>query len=131
MIKVELNELAIFILRLLSVSSFPTANLSPNWLLINISEAVLKFSSSSADFENGATTFDVFPNPFKDVLFVRNNGNSKDDFQLQLFDSEGKLAASKTIDNTNLNTQTLPKGIYFYQINNSKGQTFKTGKLVK
>jgi hypothetical protein len=73
--------------------------------------------------ENFATSFAVFPNPAKDILYVigENTLNST----ISILDQAGKVV--KHFSNTNsLSIQDLDNGVYFIQIeSNNKNETLK------
>jgi hypothetical protein len=75
-------------------------------------------------------SINLYPNPTNNILNVENKSGGK--VELRLFNSFGKLLIIRTLTNTltNIELTSLPAGIYFYKLT-SKGETFKTGKLIK
>jgi hypothetical protein len=76
--------------------------------------------------------FTAFPNPFEDQInFVFENSNFEKG-QLRIFDALGKEIFSLTLRaNENLvwNTEELPSGIYFYEL--EIGESLTAGKILK
>ena len=72
---------------------------------------------------NKQVELNVYPNPVVNQLIIKTSekGNFK------LYNANGKLVMNKTISNniTELNVSQLPKGVYFYQLNNAKGKLIK------
>lgn len=70
-------------------------------------------------------TFEIFPNPHQDVLFIR---GIEEKTNLKIFDLKGVLILEQEINNQefSLNTASLPKGVYIASISsNSKKSTHK------
>ena len=75
---------------------------------------------------NGTTTsiaieqsesFNVFPNPTSNELFIETNDTDLDRFQLDLFDMQGRVLQTQKVENANnelqqIDIHTLPAGIY-------------------
>lgn len=89
---------------------------------------VIHYSTTSIE-EQLESQFNIFPNPFNEVLTIRNNDNSIITYQLS--DVYGKLLASETTQTSNfqLPTSDFSKGIYFLTITKD-GKRF-TKKLIK
>ncbi|MFA6923902.1 MAG: T9SS type A sorting domain-containing protein [Bacteroidales bacterium] len=75
----------------------------------------------------------VFPNPVKDVLNVNINLGFDNQYTSQLFDMQGQLLTSNSFtgNTENINMASFSVGSYFLKINNSKGETIKTFKIVR
>jgi len=95
-------------------------------LLSTIYDVVI---SSTGTTEQEARELQVYPNPVGDLLFV--DLPEIQDVELVLFDLNGKLVLTKTIDNTvqEMDLSGLNPGFYTIQIRNSEVQF--TGRLVK
>lgn len=80
--------------------------------------------------DKGRDDVQVYPTIFTSYFTVQNNNNNN--LELQLFDVAGKLVLQKTlIQGTNIiNTETLSKQTYYYQIKNNNS-IVNTGKLIK
>jgi N-acetylneuraminic acid mutarotase len=77
----------------------------------------------------------VFPNPSKDLVYMRIDLENTSDLTLQLFSITGRNVTSEiTISTTEktieLNISSLQPGNYFYQLKNSKSTLKSTGKLI-
>jgi hypothetical protein len=79
--------------------------------------------------ENNTNLISVFPSLFKNELIISGIENS---VSIILCDAAGKLVLSQELNmqNTSVNTESLAKGFYFYEIRNKAG-LIKKGKLVK
>lgn len=74
----------------------------------------------------------LYPNPFKDFLFLDFTTNDYRNSEFQLFDSSGKLLkADKIIQSkSEFNFSTLPSAMYIIRINQN-GKNIKTYKIIK
>ena len=71
----------------------------------------------------------VFPNPVKDRLFIRVNGEEAQSFQLQLINRLGQITYQQTVISEEswehaINLEDLASGIYFLQMRNRNGDLF-------
>lgn len=81
------------------------------------------------DFNAFEKSVIVFPNPFSEDLTIQ--VSSKEQLTVSLFNLLGETIFQKTFSNsTRLNTDNLPDGIYFYQLNNDY-QIISNGKVIK
>jgi hypothetical protein len=89
---------------------------------------VIHFSTTSIE-EQLESQFNIYPNPFNEVLTIQNNDNSTITYQLS--DVYGQLLASETTQTSNFQLQTsnFSKGVYFLTI--TKGNKRFTKKLIK
>jgi len=74
-------------------------------------------------------SFSIYPNPTQNIINI--NVNSEDlGLPIKLFDIYGKLALSKTIDQTdfNLDLTNFANGIYLLRFEDNKGSNFKIVK---
>ncbi|AZA80280.1 T9SS C-terminal target domain-containing protein [Chryseobacterium sp. G0186] len=74
----------------------------------------------------------IYPNPFKDYLYLDfTTGNYKGS-EYQLFDSQGKLIKKDMIlqSKSELNFSSLPSAMYIIRIN-QHGENIKTFKIIK
>lgn len=74
----------------------------------------------------------LYPNPFKDFLFLDFTTNDYRNSEFQLFDSSGKLLKEATIKATKseFNFSELPSAMYLIRINQN-GKNIKTFKIIK
>jgi len=70
--------------------------------------------------------FNIYPNPSSGKLVVESSHDGKD-LEGILYNSNGKLLREiqLTGQKTIINTRTLPKGIYFIKINNTRGTIYQ------
>lgn len=89
---------------------------------------VIHFSTTSIE-EQLESQFNIYPNPFNEVLTIQNNENSSITYQLS--DVYGKVLTSETTKTLNLKLETsnYKSGIYFLTIIKN-GKRF-TKKLIK
>lgn len=82
----------------------------------------------------GANKKDIllYPNPFKDFLFLDFTTNDYRNSEFQLFDSSGKLLKEDKIlqAKTEFNFSSLPSAMYIIRIN-QQGKNIKTYKIIK
>lgn len=76
------------------------------------------------------STLSVYPNPGKDAIEF--TLNETDSYSVRLFDSMGKLVYTATEQNPTfkIDTQSFPKGVYFYRIQGKNQGTHFSGRLV-
>jgi endonuclease I len=81
--------------------------------------------------QSKALTFNVFPNPAKDVLHYQMTTNESKSFELRVTDMLGRTWIQKNIGDVkgsfqeDLNIETLPEGIYFLNIKDGLNQIAK------
>jgi len=71
--------------------------------------------------KNSISNLDVniYPNPAKDIIYIRINNNEQEKLQLSVYNSIGVLIHSKFILNneeTSINTSNFAKGIYYFRL---------------
>ncbi len=73
--------------------------------------------------EQTSFKLNVYPNPVTNQLTI----NSTQKGWFKLFDANGRLVLQKNINNqtTTISVINLPKGVYFYKLNNNKGKLIK------
>ncbi|GAB0154922.1 hypothetical protein CHRYSEOSP005_01820 [Chryseobacterium sp. Alg-005] len=86
-------------------------------------------TNESGSPENGIL---LYPNPFKDFLYLDFTSNSYRDSKYQLFDAQGKLIRydKVTQSKSELNFSDLPSAMYIIKIT-QKGKDIKTFKIIK
>ncbi|ASK31346.1 secretion protein [Chryseobacterium sp. T16E-39] len=74
----------------------------------------------------------LYPNPFKDYLYLDFTVNSYKDSDYQLFDAQGKLIRKDKITQakSEFNFSSLPSAMYIIRIN-QEGKNIKTFKIIK
>jgi hypothetical protein len=74
-------------------------------------------------------SFSIYPNPTQNIINIKVNPEDLG-LPIKLFDIYGKLALSKTIDQTdfNLDLTNLANGIYLLRFEDNKGSNFKIVK---
>lgn len=79
--------------------------------------------------ENGIL---LYPNPFRDLLYLDFTSNSYRDSNYQLFDAQGKLIRQDKIiqSKSELNFSDLPSAMYIIKIN-QEGRDIKIFKIIK
>nr|WP_303649255.1 T9SS type A sorting domain-containing protein [Chryseobacterium edaphi] len=60
----------------------------------------------------------LFPNPVKDVLYVR--ANDVKDYYYQIYNASGQLVKSGKFENTQTDVSSLVSGVYLIRVNNSE-----------
>ncbi len=83
-------------------------------------ESVLYPMANSIEKSNNTNSnVKIYPNPAKDVIYIKINNNLDKNSQLTVFNNIGALLYSKTILNKKeiaLNISNFPRGIYFFNI---------------
>ncbi len=86
---------------------------------------VFSFSNNLSVKEPSTSSFVTYPNPVKDVIFVK-TPNSSNNLSYALYSCIGKLIKTETITNGSntfkIDVKSLPIGIYFLKLNKSKVQ---------
>lgn len=74
----------------------------------------------------------IYPNPFRDFLYIDFTSTSYKGSEYQLFDAQGKLIKKEMIaeSKSELNLSSLPAAVYIIRIN-QKGENIKTFKIIK
>lgn len=108
--------------------AFTGKDLTPQGAIeLNPTQPSICESLDATQLEYGSD-FSMFPNPFTSELHVELFGNQKGSFEL--YNAVGTILIRETIENSGtIETNNLPSGMYFYQIN--IGSKKFTGKLVK
>lgn len=79
-------------------------------------------------YSNKNAQFEVYPNPANNAITIKSQESIIAVFKLSDLTGKEVLKQHLTTNITQIDIQTLPKGIYFYQITNKKEQY--SGKLV-
>ncbi|WP_347216515.1 T9SS type A sorting domain-containing protein [Chryseobacterium sp.] len=74
----------------------------------------------------------LYPNPFKDYLYLDFTTHNFKDVEYQLFDAQGKLIRKAVIlqSKSELNFSDIPSAMYIIRIN-QRGENLKTFKIIK
>jgi len=70
----------------------------------------------------------VYPNPASTMLFIKTENNAL--YQCEITNSIGQVLQNEKLNRNSINVSSLPKGIYFIQLKDEKGQVF-TSKFIK
>ena len=81
-------------------------------------------------------TYAIYPNPAKDLLYVKLPTSVTGIIQISVMESNGKVILKSQeefsiVSHTGLNISLLPVGLYFVQIKDDKGTILKTLKFQK
>jgi len=95
------------------VSAFPTTTLTKDFLLNSLVE--------------------IYPNPFKDFLTIKNNNVASEQLLFSIFDITGREIKRNLLHKgtEQISIDTAARGFYFYQVINTKGELIVNGKLVR
>ena len=87
---------------------------------------------SLATSELKSSTFQIYPNPTKDVVYIVDK-TIKNDIKVEIVDLTGKVVSTQTVkydgQKGSLTTNNLPKGVYILKFNTENGTITK--KLIK
>lgn len=79
-------------------------------------------------------TVEIFPNPAGEKLWIAFSSPFKEDFNLTFFNVIGKPVFTRQLSyrdsKTEISLQTLPSGIYWYQLKDKFGKILKSGKQI-
>jgi hypothetical protein len=86
-------------------------------------------NTTSINEDSWTSKINLYPNPTQNIINIKVNPEDLG-LPIKLFDIYGKLALSKTIDQTdfNLDLTNLAKGIYLLRFEDNKGSNFKIVK---
>lgn len=90
--------------------------------------SVMNFGElGTSDFSKSKVS--VYPNPFNETL----NINLDENATVYFYDASGKLATTSLLmkGSNQIQKSSLSKGIYIYQIKNTKGDVLASGKVIK
>jgi len=73
---------------------------------------------STIELKTETRHISVFPNPFKDILYLKESENK--DYTYEVFDVSGRLVKSGTFENKQTDLSSLVPGGYLIRINNSE-----------
>ena len=81
----------------------------------------------SVEDENPDLTFNVFPNPAKEIVNLHVNSFDRPDYELRLINQAGQIMETFRLDKNNyqINVDPLPSGIYFLHLNNYSKQSIQ------
>lgn len=80
-----------------------------------------------ATTDQAQNNFSIYPNPVKDVLYIKNFQDLK---SVEILDSSGRMVKKENAKNSSINVNNLPKGSYILKLQNNK-QEEKTVKFIK
>ncbi|MEW6774319.1 MAG: T9SS type A sorting domain-containing protein [Bacteroidota bacterium] len=81
--------------------------------------------------ENSTTTFEVYPNPSKDILYLKNLDKNASSAKIQIFNVLGEIVKTLELNNTDyINVSDLNTGVYWLQIT-KENELSKFVKFIK
>jgi hypothetical protein len=88
-------------------------------------------TTSTEEIANAAT-WQVFPNPLQDYLYVRGTTTERE-ISIRIYDAWGRLQQQADFrqGENRLDVSRLPAGAYFYQLQTENGALLQHGKLMK
>src|SRR5690606_31199527 len=97
-----------------------------------------KLTTPSADIAQVAYEgeMSLYPNPAEDYVNLSIDAPKAEQVQFNLYDMTGRQLLSKDLQLNGgkeifeFDTEQLSSGSYFYQINNSEGAAYKSGKII-
>jgi hypothetical protein len=112
------------------IVSNPNATNDYDYAYVYIDDVSLTLSSCTALEEPyEKDDISIYPNPFNDKINITTESNKM--IELSLFDITAiKILTQSFTKSATINTEQLPKGIYFYELSN-KNSVIKKGKIVK
>ncbi|AYN00700.1 T9SS type A sorting domain-containing protein [Chryseobacterium sp. 3008163] len=117
-----------------SVGQIDYTNKGTNSLIMEGVQQAYEITTLSTTETAGSDKKDIllYPNPFKDFIFLDFSTNDYRNSDYQLFDSSGKLVKQGKIkeSKSELNFSDLPSAMYIIRINQN-GKNIKTFKIIK
>lgn len=104
-----------------------------NQILEGVQQAYEITTLSTAETaDSGKKEIVLYPNPFKDFVFLDFAANDYRNSEYQLYDSSGKLVQTAPVkeSKSELNFSALPSAMYIIRINQN-GKNIKTFKIIK
>jgi len=92
----------------------------PDSLLVSIAEPI---------YPNKQKLF-LYPNPVKDFLYLNQTFNANENLFIEIYNAKGQLSLSQKVNNTEIDVQHLPNGLYAYPLR-KQGKILKRDKLLK
>ena len=84
--------------------------------------------STTTDIDNVSTSFNIYPNPVRDVMYI--NGDTSRILDLKILSLNGNVVYSTdNYSNEGINVTTLAAGVYVVAIHTSNGYQYK--KILK
>jgi len=103
-----------------------------NWIKVFRELLYYQIISSTSEMTPSGHLFKMFPNPGKDHFFIDFSPNSNNLRNLHIYNTQGQLIFSQTIQNrknrTSIDLSNFAKGTYFININDGYKQ--ETKKIV-
>jgi hypothetical protein len=98
------------------------------YIVIDTTNSIFLYRMGTTGIKSTPSTINalVYPNPAKDVLFVKVNDATKDEINLQILDLSGRVIKSTSvIGDGNINISDIQMGTYILKVNTPKGSTNK------
>jgi hypothetical protein len=95
-------------------------------------QAVLSIVPDSVNRPDLDTRIEVYPNPAKNMLFVKSIKNQTSPLHYSIFDINGKvvLKGNSTINNFGINIQALDPGMYVFKLYNAYYINICSAKII-
>jgi hypothetical protein len=92
-----------------------------------------KITTTDIKKVNDDISFKAYPNPSSDDLFLEMNAVRNEKLNYQLYDMQGKLLMTNSIEipKTQINMRGLAVGAYLIQIYNTNNQPIQTIQIIK
>jgi len=105
---------------------------TPIQLLEGVQQGFEITTLSSQEASSDQKDILIYPNPFKEYLYLDFTTNDYKNSEYQLFDSQGKLIKKDMIlqSKSELNFSALPSAMYIIRISRN-GENIKTFKIIK
>lgn len=111
----------------------PSGKMYTEWVKLILANLVVNQVVSAVE-PNEPGTVTLYPNPTASSITIENLPGTAEDYRISLRDTTGKLIVERRITSNNnkaiLDTQSLPHGVYFYELSGN-GVKLKTGRFVK
>jgi hypothetical protein len=104
-----------------------TSSIDGTWMIRPVFGADLNWSSVNENINQ--INFEIFPNPAKDILNISSSFDLKK-AEIIITDITGRKVPVKRIYNDQINVASLPAGIYFLRIKDSKNNYSLTKKFI-
>ena len=125
----EYTDTGIFTVILIAIS-----NQCPNDTLVQENIITVDFYTWKNTIKKDHNSIIIYPNPFSNISTISFTGSATEPYDFTLTDIYGKTV--KRINNIEgnkmiLKRESLPQGMYFYQLSNDKGIQFKGRVIIR
>jgi len=87
------------------------------------------YDVSGVEEENVLASFELFPNPAQDEVFIKTEHSNRE-LSVSLFDVSGRLLREEILQQNRIDVSQLQNGIYLFRLRDTKSGTVSTKRVV-